>query len=819
MTFPICPCDGAHIETPVNLPALPRIAYRVGTYADFRRAILAPVAADALSDPVWRTNGGGDLAVMIAEWFAYIADILTFYNERIANEDCLGTAELPESVAHLIALLGYRPRPAIGATGYLAALVTPGQSVVLPKGLQFQSKPAPGQEPQTFELAAATPIGALDQIPATPPPALLAVVPPPPSWGGVVGVGGAFGVGAISRLKIGIGIGRGHGPVVHPPAPGSEIYSLLLAGKVNNIDPGDYLLLAPRDPTIAPLLTTVKTATVQPMPAGAQQTRLTFTPPAIPPDGLTAAQAQLQRTNQSANLWSLFDGAVDGNDLHLASLVRQIRPDDWVLITNPPDAPLLVQVTATREIIWDANGKKGDPNPSSDHPVPIPHTVLNLLGELNATWGGKTTVRFGWIAVGTLIDQPFGLWNGTPTATLVASGAQPFPKASGYQLLLQDANGIGVVATGSSNDGETLALGSLPDPEPALQPPFTLLPNLLKVTRGKTVANEVLGSGDATNPAESFRLKQSPVTYLQQGAGFASTISLTVGGRPWTEVASFYEQGPDATVFVTSEDDDGKTRVTFGDGVNGARLPTGTDNVVATYRIGAGTASPAAGKLTVITQSYPGLRAVLNPVAVGGGADADPPDKVRRYAPHSVLAFGRAVSVFDYEAIAALTPGVTRARAVWAWDDTRQRTLVTVYVGDDAAAAAAAKTALSAAGDPNRPIKVVQATPVVIALALTVTMTPGMDPDAITADVVAALTNSDTGLFGAARAAIGQPVVDSTIGQAVLAVPGAVAITAATFFADDSPNPGPLHDPGEGGYFTLAPTDISVTPEPDAHGG
>jgi hypothetical protein len=85
---------------------------------------------------------------MIAEWFAYIADILTFYNERIANADYLGTAELPESVAHLIALLGYRPRPAIGATGYLAALVTAGQSAVLPKGLQ--SKPAPGQEPQTF---------------------------------------------------------------------------------------------------------------------------------------------------------------------------------------------------------------------------------------------------------------------------------------------------------------------------------------------------------------------------------------------------------------------------------------------------------------------------------------------------------------------------------------------------------------------------------------------------------------------------------------------------------------------------------------------
>jgi hypothetical protein len=100
---------------------------------------------------------------------------------------------------------------------------------VLPKGLQFQSKPAPGQEPQTFELAAATSVAAPDQIPATPPPELLAAVPPPALWGGwAVRSVWALGLSAISRLKI--GIGAGHGPVIHPPAPGSAIYSLLLAG-------------------------------------------------------------------------------------------------------------------------------------------------------------------------------------------------------------------------------------------------------------------------------------------------------------------------------------------------------------------------------------------------------------------------------------------------------------------------------------------------------------------------------------------------------------------------------------------------------------
>ena len=137
--------------------------------------------------PVWRTDGAGDLAVMIAEWFAYIADIITFYNERIANQDYLRTADLPESVKNLIALLGYRPRPAIGAVGALAALLSTGPSfggraIVLPKGLQFQSKPTPGQTPQTFELSADTPIGAPDQLPATPQPVLLGQVSAPASW-------------------------------------------------------------------------------------------------------------------------------------------------------------------------------------------------------------------------------------------------------------------------------------------------------------------------------------------------------------------------------------------------------------------------------------------------------------------------------------------------------------------------------------------------------------------------------------------------------------------------------------------------------------
>jgi hypothetical protein len=203
---------------------------------------------------------------------------------------------------------------------------------------------------------------------------------------------------------------------------------------------------------------------------------------------------------------------------------------------------------------------------------------------------------------------------------------------------------------------------------------------------------------------------------------------------------------------------------------------------------------------------------------VGGGADPDPPARIRRYAPRSVLSFGRAVSVFDFEALAALAPGVARARATWGWNDARQRTLVVVYVGDDAAAVTSAKTAVAAAGDPNRPVIVLPAVAIPVTLTLTLLVTPGRDAEAITAAVITALTDVETGLFAAETLPIGRPLFDSRIEQCVLSVPGATAIAAQSLTVAGVVDPGPLHDPGEGGYFVLAPADVAIVTEPAPHG-
>ena len=821
MTYPVCPCDGPDIAPPVNLPELAHIAYRTGAYADFRRALLTPLFTPALpvplpveqtlsvdGVPVWRTDGQGDLAVMIAEWFAYVADILCFYNEQIANQDYLRTAGQPDSVANLIALLGYRPRPAIGATGRLAAILSPGPSfggrgIVLPKGLQFQSKPAGGAAPQIFELTADTPVAAPDQLPATPPPVLLGQVAVPPIW--------------LPPHHLG-----GHGSVRHFLA---GRYSMLLQGAVKTVEASTELLLRARDPADGgPWLVSVISSTIGPAPSGSgQQTDLVATLSGIAPTTLSAAQASLESANQNSALWSIFGGAIAGNTIHLASLVRQIRPGQWILViaADGSPAPYLAQVQSTFDVIWDATANATAPTAPLDplHPVPIPHTQLTLTADLPSAWSTTTgvTVSFDWVSVGTLLDQPFAAWTGTPTA-LVGTGGGNFPAWSGQPVLLQDSTGLGIAIEAGSAGDRNLTVEDLPDSVPRLQPPFTVLPNILPVTRGRTVTNEVLGSGDATNPGQDFKLSQSPVTYLQRGATYASTIALTVNGIPWTEVTSFYGQPPDAQIFVTGEDSSGKTHVTFGDGVNGARLPTGTNNVVATYRVGGGASSPPAGKLTVIAKSFPGLSSVLNPVAVGGGADPDPPDQIKHFAPRSVLTFGRAVSVFDYEALAAQTPGVARARAVWSWDDARQRSLVTVYVGDDSGAVQAARTALAAAGDPNRPVLVKPGTEIPVVLVVTLLVATGMDTGLIETGIAAALTNMEAGLFGAWNLKIGQPVFDSEIEAAILSVQGTVAVTAMAFIADGLTDPGPLHTPAEGAFYTLAPADIAITVEADPNG-
>jgi hypothetical protein len=154
-------CEGVGPETPqpiTNRPALSAISYRVGTHSEFLASMLA-----ALSDPNLpelaglRTRDSSDFTIALLDAWAVAADILSFYQERIANESYLRTAVDDRSVFELARLVGYKPSPGVSASAFLAFTLSsaPGSpdNVVIPGGTRVQSVPGPGQTPQVFETA------------------------------------------------------------------------------------------------------------------------------------------------------------------------------------------------------------------------------------------------------------------------------------------------------------------------------------------------------------------------------------------------------------------------------------------------------------------------------------------------------------------------------------------------------------------------------------------------------------------------------------------------------------------------------------------
>ena len=150
-------CAGIMVATPVsvaNPPGRPRLVYRAGTHPQFlasMRARLASAEFPALA--ALSTRDPADFALALLDGWATIADVLTFYTERIANEGFLRTATEEFSVRRLAELVGYSPRPGLSASAYLAFTVTAGQTVPIPIGSKAQQVPPSGQLPATFETA------------------------------------------------------------------------------------------------------------------------------------------------------------------------------------------------------------------------------------------------------------------------------------------------------------------------------------------------------------------------------------------------------------------------------------------------------------------------------------------------------------------------------------------------------------------------------------------------------------------------------------------------------------------------------------------
>lgn len=155
-------CDGtalATLQPTDNRPNLSAIAFRIGDHARFKASMLTSLASaahPALAD--LRTRQDDDFSIALIDAWAAACDVLTFYQERLANEAYMGTATERLSIGELARLIGYRLHPGAAAETDLVILMEDPPAaapdvtdLLVPTGTRVQSQPGPDETSQIFE--------------------------------------------------------------------------------------------------------------------------------------------------------------------------------------------------------------------------------------------------------------------------------------------------------------------------------------------------------------------------------------------------------------------------------------------------------------------------------------------------------------------------------------------------------------------------------------------------------------------------------------------------------------------------------------------
>jgi len=324
----------------------------------------------------------------------------------------------------------------------------------------------------------------------------------------------------------------------------------------------------------------------------------------------------------------------------------------------------------------------------------------------------------------------------------------------------------------------------------------TVNANVALATNGTSVS-EIMGNGSAATPNQSFTLRQSPLTYVSAPTptGGQSSLQVQANGVSWTEVPSLYGQGPSQAVFATLNQADGTTDVLFGDGVEGATLPTGQNNIQANYRVGLGSGGNVpANTLTTLIDRPLGVSGVTNPEAASGGQDAQVIGDVRSNAPLTVLTLGRAVSLTDYENYASSFAGIAKAYALWIPSGPGQGVFLTVAGVNGSALPAGSPTlvnlvtSLQNYGNPLVPITVVSFVETLFGLSADLQYDPAYNQGTVKAQVLQALYQS----YGFAARTFGQGVSTDEVATVIQAVPGVVAVNVKELIPGASSTAGDL---------------------------
>lgn len=173
-------------------------------------------------------------------------------------------------------------------------------------------------------------------------------------------------------------------------------------------------------------------------------------------------------------------------------------------------------------------------------------------------------------------------------------------------------------------------------------------------SQGEWLYAEAVGTSDG---AESQQYALREVGLVE------SSLSVTVGGTPWTRVELLALETSADTSYAVAYDDDDVAYIIFGDGING-QVPAALSAIVATYKTlkEGEDGNIAAGNVDTLVDSIPGVEAVTNPAAFSW-SDVETLQEAQAALPGWVRINDRIVTDADYAEAVKAVAGVLKAAA------------------------------------------------------------------------------------------------------------------------------------------------------------
>jgi hypothetical protein len=133
------------------------VDYLTRDYDGFRQALIDLIPAKL---PEWTDRSEADFGLALIELFSYMGDILSYYQDRVANEAFLSTAQERRSVIEHLKLIGYEMAPAAAASAILSLIVANNKTgtIEVRKGDQFATPSSKDRKSVTFEYTDEKPL-------------------------------------------------------------------------------------------------------------------------------------------------------------------------------------------------------------------------------------------------------------------------------------------------------------------------------------------------------------------------------------------------------------------------------------------------------------------------------------------------------------------------------------------------------------------------------------------------------------------------------------------------------------------------------------